>query len=55
MEDWSAFVPDVYFEKIPIRNLVANQDYYCCEHRIDILKIYDRFVASNKGSHKLKK
>lgn len=27
MEDWSAFVPDVYFEKIPIRNLVANQDY----------------------------
>lgn len=29
--------------------------YYCCEHRIDILKIYDRFVASKKGSHKLKK
>lgn len=27
MEDWSAFVPDVHFEKIPIRNLVANQDY----------------------------
>ena len=29
--------------------------YYCCEHRIDILKIYERFVASKKGSHKLKK
>lgn len=27
MEDWSAFVPDVHFEKIPIRHLVANQDY----------------------------
>ncbi len=27
MEDWSAFVPDVHFEKIPIRNLVSNQDY----------------------------
>ncbi len=27
MEDWSAYVPDVHFEKIPIRNLVANQDY----------------------------
>jgi len=27
LEDWSAYVPDVHFEKIPIRNLVANQDY----------------------------
>ena len=23
--------------------------FYCCEHRIDILKIYDRFVATKKG------
>lgn len=27
MEDYSAFVPDVHFEKIPIRNLVSNQTY----------------------------
>lgn len=26
-EDWSQFVPDVQFEKIPIKNLVSNQDY----------------------------
>ena len=27
MDDFSAFVPDVRFEKIPIKNLVSNQDY----------------------------
>ena len=27
MEDFSRFVPDVHFEKIPIRNLVSNQKY----------------------------
>lgn len=27
MDDFSQFVPDVVFEKIPIRNLVSNQDY----------------------------
>ena len=27
MEDYSMFVPDVTFEKIPIKNLVSNQDY----------------------------
>lgn len=27
MEDYSEFVPDVYFEQIPIKNLVSNQDY----------------------------
>lgn len=27
MVDFSAFVPDVRFEKIPIKNLVSNQDY----------------------------
>ena len=27
MEDWSAFVPNVHFEQIPIKNLVSNQDY----------------------------
>ena len=27
MDDYSAFVPDVYFEKIPIKNLVSNQTY----------------------------
>lgn len=27
MEDYSMFVPDVTFEKIPIKNLVSSQDY----------------------------
>lgn len=27
MEEFSAYVPDVHFEKIPIKNLVSNQDY----------------------------
>ena len=27
MEDLNQFVPDVRFEKIPIRNLVSNQEY----------------------------
>lgn len=27
MEDWSAFVPNVHFEQISIKNLVSNQDY----------------------------
>ena len=27
MEDYSPYVPDVHFEKIPIKNLVSNQDY----------------------------
>ena len=27
MEDLNQFVPDVHFEKIPIRNLVSNQEY----------------------------
>ena len=27
MTDYSAFVPDVHFEKIPIKNLVSNQTY----------------------------
>ena len=27
MEDYSTFVPNVHFEKIPIKNLVSNQDY----------------------------
>lgn len=27
MDDYSQFVPDVVFEKIPIKNLVSNQDY----------------------------
>ena len=27
MEDHSLFVPDVHFEKIPIKNLVSNQKY----------------------------
>ena len=27
MEDFSAFVPNVHFEQIPIKNLVSNQDY----------------------------
>lgn len=27
MNDYNEFVPNVYFEKIPIKNLVSNQDY----------------------------
>ena len=27
MDDYSPFVPNVHFEKIPIKNLVSNQDY----------------------------
>ena len=27
MEDYSPYVPNVHFEKIPIKNLVSNQDY----------------------------
>ena len=27
MEDYSAFVPNVHFEQIPIKDLVSNQDY----------------------------
>ena len=27
MDDFKDFVPNVYFEKIPIKNLVSNQDY----------------------------
>ena len=27
MDDLNQFVPDVVFEKIPIKNLVSNQDY----------------------------
>ena len=27
MDDYSAYVPDVHFELIPIKNLVSNQDY----------------------------
>ena len=26
-EDYSAYVPNVHFEQIPIKNLVSNQDY----------------------------
>jgi len=27
MDDFSEFVPNVYFEQIPIKNLVSNQEY----------------------------
>ena len=27
MDDLDRFVPNVHFEKIPIKNLVTNQDY----------------------------
>ena len=27
MKDYSAFVPNVHFEQIPIKNLVSNQEY----------------------------
>ena len=27
MEEYNRFVPDVHFEKIPIKNLVSNQKY----------------------------
>ena len=27
MDEFSEYVPNVYFEKIPIKNLVSNQNY----------------------------
>jgi len=42
-EDFSNFVPNVRFEKIPIRNLVSNQDYQRNLSRIHINRTADNF------------
>lgn len=41
MDDFNLFVPNVYFEKIPIRNLVSNQEYQRSLSQLHI----DRAVA----------
>lgn len=41
--DYSAYVPDVIFEKIPIKNLVSCQDYQRSLSEAQILKIVREF------------
>ena len=41
--DYSAYVPDVIFEKIPIKNLVSCQDYQRSLSESQILKIVHEF------------
>ena len=41
--DLNAYVPDVIFEKIPIKNLVACQDYQRSLSETQILKIAREF------------
>lgn len=41
--DYSAYVPDVIFEKIPIKNLVSCQDYQRSLSESQILKIVREF------------
>ena len=43
MEDLNQFVPNVYFEKIPIRNLVSNQDYQRSLSQVHIAKAAENF------------
>ena len=43
MDDFSQFVPDVVFEKIPIKNLVSNQDYQRTLSRKHIEKTLESF------------
>lgn len=38
MNDFSQFVPNVFFEQIPIKNLVSNQDYQRNLSQAHILK-----------------
>ena len=43
MEDLSRYVPDVHFEKIPIKNLVSNQDYQRTLSQAHIEKTAENF------------
>lgn len=43
MEDLNRYVPNVYFEKIPIRNLVSNQDYQRSLSQAHIEKAAENF------------
>lgn len=42
-ENWSQFVPDVQFEKIPIKNLVSNQEYQRSLSARHVCKTADNF------------
>ena len=42
-EDYSQFVPDVTFEKIPIKNLVSNQAYQRNISHIHVSRTADNF------------
>ncbi len=43
MEDLNRYVPNVYFEKIPIKNLVSNQDYQRNLSQAHIIKAAENF------------
>ena len=43
MNDFSQFVPNVFFEQIPIKNLVSNQDYQRNLSQAHILKAAEHF------------
>jgi hypothetical protein len=43
MEDYSQFVPDVYFEKIPIKNLVSSQAYQRKLRRLEVKRTVKDF------------
>lgn len=43
MKDYSQFVPDVYFEKIPIKNLVSSQAYQRKLRRLEVKRTVKDF------------
>ena len=43
MDDFKDFVPNVYFEKIPIKNLVSNQDYQRSLSEQHVLRAAENF------------
>ena len=43
MDEFKDFVPDVYFEKIPIKNLVSNQDYQRSLSEQHVLRAAENF------------
>ena len=42
MDDFSRIVPNVHFEKIPIKNLVSNQEYQRILSLAHIRKLYEK-------------
>ena len=48
MDDFSEFVPNVHFEKIPIKNLVSNQDY---QRNLSQARIEKTAENKNTGYH----